>query len=486
MWPELGDGVQALVRTAYGAILLGTLLLAARHGRRYFISERWGGYGQSSPGVDAIQNPRVYPALMAVWAGAAVLLVVGRWSVWAALINWIICHHVFIRLRWNGLLRGLGAPGFLTNWVACAVFLLEWTHHHAPSLRPLALLTLQIDYAFVMLSAGAFKVWSGYANDRGFEYALANPQWSYWHRLVRRVPPGHWVFRVLNQLAWSSEVAVATLVVVPWTRAVGGLLNIALFGFIATQLRLALLCPTAVLISLLYFEPGSFPGRQLESVAAMLPASTAPAMAVPGIVNEAMRIGLWAYLLLLPLAHGGLALNVYGRRALPWRLQGWLEKYTNHFGMIVWRVFSYDVVSYCIMVHCEKREAPHERTLLSHFGRFGSRFNDVGESLVLTCVFNSLKYYASNRAIFVERLLRYARTLPCPADSRLVFEHDLVQKTATGFALVPTSEYLVDPAAGTIEERVLEAGAARLAAQPAQVAHEGVRPGSYAPMKRAG
>ena len=317
MWPELATGVQAVIRTAYGVFLLATLLLAIRHGRRYFISERWGGYGQSTPRVDVLQNPVGYPIVVAIWGTCAVLLVLGKWSVWAALLNWALCHHYFIRLRWNGLLRGMGAPGFLTNWMACCVFLLEYTLQYAPAIHPLALLVLQVDYAFIMLSAGVFKLWSGYPKDRGFEYALANPQWSYWSRIYGKVRPGHWLFKIFNQLAWSSEIAVAALMVFPPTRWIAGLVNIGLFGFIQTHLRLAFLCPMAMLCGFICFGPGSLPGQVLDGVGASLAPSTAPAIAMPSAVNGFVGAAIWAYLVLLPFAHGGLALNVYGKKALP-------------------------------------------------------------------------------------------------------------------------------------------------------------------------
>jgi hypothetical protein len=482
MWPELTVGVQAFIRAAYGIFLIGTLVLALRHGRRYFVSERWGGYGQSSPGVDAIQNPWVYPAVMAVWAGAAVLITIGKWTVWAALVNWALCHHYFIRLRWNGLLRGMGAPGFLTNWMACAVFFLEYTQHYAPALRSLALLTLQVDYAFVMMSAGVFKVWSGYAKGRGFEFALANPQWTYWSRIYRRVRPGHWLFKIYNQLAWSSELAVSVLMLLPPVRWIGGLLNIGLFGFIQTHLRLALLCPMAMLCGFVCFGPDTPPGQILEPVGLWLGTSTTPVLEMPALVNQVVRAALWAYLVLLPFAHGGLWLNLYGKKALPGSLQIALEKYTGHFGMIVWRVFSYDVVSFAVMIH-EESVKDKERKLISDYETLGGRFNDVGEPLVLTCVFNSLKYYASNRDVFKERLVRYARTLPVANGSRLVFEYLSIQKTETGFTYVPLSEYTVDPVGWSIEETILSKDAPGLATHGDQVAHEGVRPGSYVPLR---
>ena len=65
LFPTLSAGLQAFVRSAYGALLLLTLAAALPQARRYFQSERWGGYAQSSAWVDAVQNPYVGPWLLA-------------------------------------------------------------------------------------------------------------------------------------------------------------------------------------------------------------------------------------------------------------------------------------------------------------------------------------------------------------------------------------------------------------------------------------
>jgi hypothetical protein len=58
--------------------MLATLLRLVPDARRYFLSERWGGYGERGWRVDPIQNPVVMPALLIVWMGACIALAVGR------------------------------------------------------------------------------------------------------------------------------------------------------------------------------------------------------------------------------------------------------------------------------------------------------------------------------------------------------------------------------------------------------------------------
>jgi hypothetical protein len=479
LFPELSALAQAYFRCAYGLLLLGTLLRALPHGARFFRGERWGGYAKSSLGVELLQNPLLYPFLMAGWLGAAALLVLGLHTVPAALANLALSYYFFIWMRWRGVLRGMGAPGFMTCWLAAAVFLLELTLQYAPGLRALALLTLQIDFAFIMFSAGFYKLKAGYFKNDGMEFGMVNPQWGYWYRLWQKVPPGHFIFRALNQLAWSTEIAAALLMLVPATRFVGALLIIGSFAFIATQIRLCLLCEMVMVGGILYFAPGTA-GQQLLAALPWQPAAPVFAGPLPAWGTYLLGSGLVAYLLLLPLARVGLYINFY-RGARLWRpAQAALEIFTNLFGIIIWRVFSADHTNFFVRVYRQRHEgAP--RVLVSDYDRFGSRFTDVAEAIALTSVFTSLKYYPGDSALFRERLLRYARTIPCPAPAVLVFEYVRIHKQAERFVAMPTAEFLVEPRAGTVNERALAADVACLRSpNPGSPLRVGSRPGSYA------
>src|SRR5687767_15847124 len=215
--PTLSPTTQALIRVAYGLLMLATLAQALPEARRFFLTERWGGYTRSTRGTDAIQNPVVATLLLVVWTASVVALIAGWATPWTALINLALCRHFFIHLRWTSILRGMGAPGFMSYWTGLAVFLLEFTQRYAPGLRSLALFVTQIDLAFVMLSAGIYKFTAGYPRNHGMELGLCNPMWGYWWRWYAANPPQSAVFWTMNQLAWGTEVAIAVLAFVPAT-----------------------------------------------------------------------------------------------------------------------------------------------------------------------------------------------------------------------------------------------------------------------------
>src|SRR5947199_364104 len=89
------------------------------------------------------------------------------------------------------------------------------------------------------------------------ELGLVNPEWGYWWRFYRNQSPNHLVIKMLNHLAWTTEVVAAILMLIPPARFIGALLIIVSFAFIATHIRLALLCQMVMLGGVLFFHPGS-------------------------------------------------------------------------------------------------------------------------------------------------------------------------------------------------------------------------------------
>lgn len=484
-FPELSLHVQTFMRMSYGFLQFGTLVLALPHGMRFFISERWGGYAQSSADVDALHNPKIYPLVMGLWILSALLLAIGVWSPWSALVNLLFCRYFFIHMRWKGLLRGMGAPGYVTYWAGAAIFFLEYTLHYAPELRPLTLLVFQADFAFIYLSSGFYKFSSGYPQNHGMELGMVNPAWGYWWKTYKNFPPSHSLFKTLNHLAWSSQIVAALLMLFPATRFIGGVIIIGMFIFVGSQIRLALLCETVVLCSgLLFFHPGSLGDQAISLVVAD---ATAPQVLSTTLIsgfNQFLELSLWGYLLLLPIAHFGLSYNFYLRRRFPNFLQGCLERYTNFFGLIVWRVFSVDLVNFFIRIYIQPKTGNRSRRVVTLFGSQGKfRYDHVAESITLACLFNTLKYYPSNNELFRERMRRYSKTIPCPPTSNVVFEYMSIVKTSEKFEFLPVVEFMVDVPAGTIEEHKINDLVSVRAPDPASPVHEGTGPGSYAPLK---
>ena len=256
------------------------------------------------------------------WFGACIALAAGWYPATAGAINLAFCYYFFIAMRWRGVLRGLGAPGFIATWLAAAVFLVELTRRHIPDLQGLALFALQIDFALIFLAAGIYKLLAGYRSGDGMELGMVNPQWGYWGTQWARVSPAHPVFRFFNEMAWGTEVVAGVLMLVPQTRFLGAALILVSFIFIATQIRLGFLCEMVIVCCLVFFHPGSAGD---VAAAALLPSAVPPTETLfDPRIGRVLAILLWAYVILLPLARFGQSYNIFAKKALPGPLQALL------------------------------------------------------------------------------------------------------------------------------------------------------------------
>src|SRR5262249_5288414 len=244
------------------------------------------------------------------------------------------------------------------------------------------------------------------------------------------------------------------------------LLILLSFVFIAAHIRLGFLCEVVMLSTILFLPAGHPVDRWL---AALIRVSTPDVVPAPAWLNTGLTAALVAYVVLLPLAKIGQYYNFLARKSLTGWAQASLERYTNFFGIIIWRVFSVDHTNFFARILlCDRRTGT--RTDIAPFGRLDRatsfRFTHVGEFICLVSLFTTLKYYPANSELFVERLLRYARTIPCPPQCVLVFVYISIRKTASRFEYVPIAEYTVDARLGTVDEAILDQTVSVRAASP--------------------
>src|SRR5262249_11388026 len=143
------------------------------------------------------------------------------------------------------------------------------------------------------------------------------------------------------------------LMLIPAARPIGALLIFLSFIFIATQIRLGFLCEM-VLVCCLLFVPAESPHIEAVSAAGG---------------STGLLVGLmWTYVLMLPFVRAGLFYNQLAHRALPRALQRALDTYANVFGLIIWRVFSADVVNFFVRVWEQPRDGRPRRLISDYEG----------------------------------------------------------------------------------------------------------------------
>ena len=144
-------------------------------------------------------------------------------------------------------------------------------------------------------------------------------------------------------------------------------------------------------------------------------------------------------------------------------------------------MFSADITNFFINVY-EKQVAGGEERLVSRWGEVTAlRYNQVAESIAVTSIFTTLKYYVSNRQLFIERLLRYARTLPYQPGTLFRFEYVSIVKQRSRFQLVPIENYQVALGKNQVTESILSSVVSVQEAAHSSPVHEGAQPGSYRP-----
>lgn len=480
--PQISETVLFAIRSVYGLLLLLTLFLCLPQWKRFFISEKWAGYAQSGPLINVLQSPLGAIVVATIWILSAGSIFLDHNVLLASFLNLLLCRYFFVDMRWKGVLRGMGAPGLMSYWLGAAVFFIECARTLAPSLVPLTVLLFQIDFAFIMLSAGIYKATAGYAVNEGMEYGLVNPEWGYLWTFYKKLNPQSLVFKTMNHLAWAVEVVAGVLMLLPSTRFIGGAAMLLSFVFIRTHIRLGVLCEIVMLCCFLFFHPGSVGDKIVGQLIQFYPVAPHSSLGVEhGPIGMILSAALLCYLVLMPLAHAGLFYNFYGKKQLWPIFQYTLERFTNFFGIIIWRVFSVDVVNFFILIF-RKEQKSGKRILVSRYGRKDSlRFNHVGESITITSLFTTLKYYASNKSLFDQRIMRYAHTLPCLEGEVLEFDYVRIRKQPKNFSFKTIARFVVDPRTQSIEQINFTGGESLSAAHAASPVHEGYKPGSYAP-----
>lgn len=476
--PILHPSIQVLIRFAGSALeLIFFTLIIGQNWRLFFRSTEENGYVLENAPLQFLYKNKTSNLIFAVWFFSLFLTIEGQYSVIGSFVNLILCHHYFIRLRWAGLGRGLGAPGFMTFWLAGLIFALEATARYFPSLRSLTILAFQIDFAIIMFSAGFYKMTAGYIQNNGMELGLVNPMWGYWHKLYNKFSPRSLYIRFLNQMAWLGEIIPAFLMLYPATRFIGGLSIAFAFVFIATQIRLGVLCWQVITCAFIFFH-FDLPFEVLNKFA------TTPHLWIEesSYIFNAIKYLIIFYIIARPVSLLALYYNFYAQKRLPNTLQYLLEKYTNFFGIILWRVFTVDVVNFYVMVY--KSDGKAEVLLSDYSNPNNFRFNQVIESITVTTIFTTLKYFPNNSDLFKSKLITYSKSLTnlLKFNEKLIYKYYLIEKSKSNFSSKLIAEYEIDNTFSDLKVRILDKNEVPGQAKTIQSAHECSAPGSYAPV----
>jgi len=415
--------------------------------------------------------------------GPSSLRVIG----WGAL--WVIFRHFFIEQRWRSVRRGCGAPGFMSHWAALWIFFVELARLADGTgwLVGQIFGALRMDFAIIMLCAGSYKVAVGFWRGNGMEFGRVNPIWGYhWKYFSGKNPEGLYP-RLMNMLASGGEILAGVLLLVPhpWAQLAGAALVSLSFFYVSLFIRLGRLAWLMVLLPAFYI-PEVLTSAQVSSPLLQIPPPWLWLAATP----------FWLFMAMLPFLKFTQYYNLFGNRALPPPLQNLFAGISNFIPVIVWRVFTPDVINFFVRIarwDGTKRSVVVDETSIYSYHIWRApwlklRFLHVCESIALVSVFTTLKYFPSKPELFEERLTRYAKSVVADLDSacdRLEFEYVAIQKAECCWEFRPVLRYLVDLQGERVTSEVLEPGFDP--AKPALFSpvRESSRPGTFEPVSRA-
>ena len=413
-----------------------------------------------------LERPLTRYAVYAVWVISCLSLLLGVYPLVGALILFPLFRRIYIKGRWNTLFRGGGAPGFMSHYVMLYITAFElarWFDAHGTLTH--ALYTMfRVDFGVVLLCSGTYKTLSGYIRGEGMEYGLANPLWSYFWRFFKGLSPKNFFLQAQDRIAALSQVLMGLLLALSPLYAplgwAGGVMCAGTFFYLMFTVRLGRLAPLMMSVALPYF-----PSFGLDPMGALGLARDFPPVVAPSALIFALSGLCWAYLLVLPFVKVMQYLNLFLTRSYPEPFQSLFTRYQNWVPIIMWRVFTPDVTNFFIRI---RRLDPisgavtnlgDEDSGYSYVTRSGLlwklRFLHVTESIAVTTVFTTLKYFKSKRELFERKLLEYARTL---GDGVIEFEYVAIQKGPSSFEFLPVARFRADTTSGNITEEKLVPG----------------------------
>ena len=116
--------------------------------------------------------------------------------------------------------------------------------------------------------------------------------------------------------------------------------------------------------------------------------------------------------------------NLFLNQRFPKYLQLILDKIAKWYPIIIWRVFTLDVINFFIRISQVDKTTNKEYSIIDE----SNIYLQVTESIAIVTIFNFLKYFPLKKDIFNERLLKYTSTLPMNFERNYRFTYVSINK----------------------------------------------------------
>ena len=322
----------------------------------------------------------------------------------------LIFRFFYVESRTSNLFRGGGAVGILP-----ALLVSYFTVIELMNVTGLAWINSQyvlcimiIHIGIIMLDSSINKMTSGFFSNQGFQFAFFNPFWSYWSSVsyLRKLPNSLW--KIINLLIPITQCFIALLIICP-TYQYLGIVSLSIgFIFLTFIVRLGTLTILITSFITLFLNLSTFEFTLEYTQLIFLFKNLNIIVLITGLI----------YLFILVFGQLIVWLNFYFSFFLWNPIQNILNKINWHFPILIWRVFTPDVVNlYCKIYEIKNNgikiplnKSFYDLSFNAHLLLY-LRFFNVAESCVLSSIFNSLKYNNKNYNSVVEKIKQYCSTL---------------------------------------------------------------------------
>tara|TARA_Y100001980_G_C14555172_1_gene343167 strand:+ start:4693 stop:6126 length:1434 start_codon:yes stop_codon:yes gene_type:complete len=403
-------------------------------------------------------NKKILIIIYITWLLSSLFMIINVGGFLPILLLYIICRHYFVNGRWRSLFRGGGAPGLMSHFILFYLLLYELSFiiDKTFDLSSYVTMMLRVDFALIMLCAGVYKALSGYFDMNGMEYGMVNPAWSYWHKYLKLISSDNKLWHIQNLFASIGEIFIGISLLIPSLASLGASICIFSFLYLIPILRLGRLAFLMVIIPLLFLK--DFGLYELSTSNFNFNDK------LNYILLESFPVFAYGFCFLLPIIKIMQYYNLFLDRRFPKSLQLIFDRIALFYPIIIWRVFTKDVINFFIRISQIDKTTNIEYPIINENTTYNYcnwdniklkfRFLQVTESITIVTIFNFLKYYPSKKDIFKKRLLQYTSTLPINFKRNYRFTYISINKKNGVFTFSPTGYFDVDLINGKIVETI--------------------------------
>ena len=298
-------------------------------------------------------------------------------------------YFCFIRDRFKSLSRGFGATGYFSFLYINTVYLSEIIKAFSTYIGFLSesiilfqilLIILYIEFGFIFASSGLFKLISSKNQPLSTALSLLNPNWSKFHKKIRIIQN----YRFL--LNWSGAIGqflagILIISFIPILQKIGFIIIALMFFSITPFYKLSWLCPSIAFTSLINYS-----------------------------LTDLVTVFNKEIIIFILLLRGLLFIKLFLEYFKNWDSNFWLEKYTlglyrKVLGIIIWRVFTFDIVK--VITHTSSFSSVENKKNSYKFRDFIGLAENINsyECITLVSLINSREYLEKN--IWALKVNRY-------------------------------------------------------------------------------